>query len=112
MPFIPAAFSSAKPFDPMCSSNQRTGHRRSKNACVTADRASPAAKPVQDIWSGRTAQASASVTVITRWYWAMCRRHAPQPRRGLTPSATSAADGAAFPSACWSVCPITWSARL
>ncbi|WP_244420333.1 hypothetical protein [Streptomyces hygroscopicus] len=42
----------------------------SKNACVTAETASPAASPPQDIWSGRTAQTNASITAITKWYWA------------------------------------------
>lgn len=112
MPFIPAALSFAKSGEPVCSNNQRTGHRRSKNACVTAETMSPAARPAQDIWSGRTAQARPSITAITMWYWATCPRQAPQPRLGLTPSATSVADGAALLPAWWSVCPIRWSARL
>ncbi|MEV6424907.1 tyrosine-type recombinase/integrase [Streptomyces sp. NPDC051662] len=45
----PAAFSSAKSGDPVCCNSRRTGHRRSKNACVIAETASPVARPVKEI---------------------------------------------------------------
>ncbi|MEV8390618.1 MULTISPECIES: hypothetical protein [unclassified Streptomyces] len=45
----PVTLGSANPLAPRCSNSQRTGHRRSKNACVTAETTSPATRPVQDI---------------------------------------------------------------
>lgn len=81
MPLIPAVFI-AKPFGPMCSNSQRTGHRWSKNACVTADPASPTTGPVQELWSGRAAHTRPSITAITRWYWATCSKHVSQPLLG------------------------------